>query len=73
VCTTELKYMAKIKPSSTEQGVKTIGLIDPLTGDHSRGSDLDRKNSFWSSIVDSRPKESNLSANHPSACRCPLH
>jgi len=39
VCTTELGYMAKIKPEFDRRGVKIIGLsVDPA-GDHSRWAD----------------------------------
>jgi alkyl hydroperoxide reductase subunit AhpC len=34
VCTTELGYMAKIKPEFDERGVKIIGLSVDATGDH---------------------------------------
>ena len=35
VCTTELGYMAKIKPEFDKRGVKVIGLSVDSTGDHS--------------------------------------
>jgi thioredoxin-dependent peroxiredoxin len=36
VCTTELGYMAKIKPDFDRRGVKIIGLSVDATGDHER-------------------------------------
>jgi alkyl hydroperoxide reductase subunit AhpC len=36
VCTTELGYMAKIKPEFDRRGVKVIGLSVDSTGDHAR-------------------------------------
>ena len=36
VCTTELGYMAKIKPEFDRRGVKIIGLSVDTTGDHER-------------------------------------
>jgi thioredoxin-dependent peroxiredoxin len=36
VCTTELGYMAKIKPEFEQRGVKIIGLSVDSTGDHER-------------------------------------
>jgi alkyl hydroperoxide reductase subunit AhpC len=36
VCTTELGYMAKIKPEFDRRGVKVIGLSVDSTGDHER-------------------------------------
>ena len=36
VCTTELGYMAKIKPEFDKRGVKIIGLSVDATGDHER-------------------------------------
>jgi alkyl hydroperoxide reductase subunit AhpC len=36
VCTTELGYMAKIKPEFDKRGVKIIGLSVDSTGDHER-------------------------------------
>ena len=36
VCTTELGYMAKIKPEFDRRGVKIIGLSVDSTGDHER-------------------------------------
>ena len=39
VCTTELGYMAKIKPEFDRRGVKIIGLSVDSTGDHERWAD----------------------------------
>src|SRR5207244_5030881 len=36
VCTTELGYMAKIKPEFDRRNVKVIGLSVDATGDHER-------------------------------------
>jgi thioredoxin-dependent peroxiredoxin len=36
VCTTELGYMAKIKPEFDKRGVKIIGLSEDSSGDHER-------------------------------------
>src|SRR5215471_14000737 len=36
VCTTELGYMAKIKPEFDRRGVKIIGLSEDSSGDHER-------------------------------------
>src|SRR6266699_6154199 len=36
ICTTELGYMAKIKPDFDQRGVKIIGLSVDSTGDHER-------------------------------------
>ena len=42
VCTTELGYMAKIKPEFDRRGVKIIGLSVDSTGDHERwASDIE--------------------------------
>src|SRR6201996_3971935 len=38
ICTTELGYMAKIKPEFDRRGVKIIGLSIDSTGDHERGA-----------------------------------
>jgi thioredoxin-dependent peroxiredoxin len=38
VCTTELGYMAKIKPEFDRRGVKIIGLSIDSTGDHEAGA-----------------------------------
>jgi alkyl hydroperoxide reductase subunit AhpC len=41
VCTTELGYMAKIKPEFERRGVKIIGLsVDPLTNHEKWGADI---------------------------------
>src|SRR5262245_29198160 len=41
VCTTELGYMAKIKPEFDKRGVKIIGLsVDPLASHHGWASDI---------------------------------
>src|SRR5437870_7365622 len=39
VCTTELGYMAKIKPEFNRRGVKVIGLSVDATADHERWAD----------------------------------
>ena len=39
VCTTELGYMAKLKPEFDRRGVKVIGLSVDATGDHERWAD----------------------------------
>src|SRR6201994_4678451 len=36
ICTTELGYMAKIKPEFDKRGVKIIGLSVDSTGDHEK-------------------------------------
>jgi alkyl hydroperoxide reductase subunit AhpC len=36
ICTTELGYMARIKPEFDRRGVKVIGLCVDSTGDHER-------------------------------------
>src|SRR5947207_6536467 len=42
ICTTELGYMAKIKPEFDKRGVKIIGLSVDSTGDHERwASDIE--------------------------------
>ena len=41
VCTTELGYMASIKPEFDRRGVKIIGLsVDPLAAHHSWSKDI---------------------------------
>ena len=41
VCTTELGYMAKIKPEFDKRGVKIIGLsVDPLASHHAWANDI---------------------------------
>jgi len=39
VCTTELGYVAKIKPEFDQRGVKVIGLSVDSAGDHERWAD----------------------------------
>ena len=39
ICTTELGYMAKIKPEFDQRGVKVIGLSVDATGDHEKWAD----------------------------------
>src|ERR1700716_886972 len=38
VCTTELGYMAKIKPEFDRRGVKIVGLSVDAKGDHEQGA-----------------------------------
>ena len=47
VCTTELGYMAKIKPEFERRGVKIIGLSVDSTGDHERwASDIEETQGY---------------------------
>jgi alkyl hydroperoxide reductase subunit AhpC len=47
VCTTELGYMAKIKPEFEKRGVKIIGLsVDPLDRHHGWASDIKETQGF---------------------------
>ena len=47
VCTTELGYMAKIKPEFDKRGVKIIGLsVDPLGSHHKWASDIKETQGF---------------------------
>src|SRR5213596_3086429 len=39
ICTTELGYMAKLKPEFDKRGVKIIGLSIDATGDHEKWAD----------------------------------
>jgi len=47
VCTTELGYMAKIKPEFDKRGVKIIGLsVDPLANHHGWANDIKETQGF---------------------------
>src|SRR5262249_17486929 len=47
VCTTELGYMAKIKPEFDKRGVKIIGLsVDPLASHHGWANDIKETQGF---------------------------
>src|SRR5258708_19560996 len=47
VCTTELGYMAKIKPEFDKRGVKIIGLsVDPTTNHAKRANDITEPQGF---------------------------
>src|SRR3977135_2113145 len=47
VCTTELGYMAKLKPEFAKRGCKVIGLsIDPVTDHERRAKDIEEKQGF---------------------------
>ena len=47
VCTTELGYMARIKPEFDKRGVKIIGLsVDPLDRHSSWGKDIEETQGF---------------------------
>ena len=64
VCTTELGYMAKIKPEFDKRGVKIIGLsVDPLASHHGWSKDIKETQGFapnYPMIADSDFKVSKL-------------
>ena len=59
VCTTELGYMANIKPEFDKRGVKIIGLsVDPLANHHGWAKDIKETQGFapnYPMIADTRP------------------
>ena len=71
VCTTELGYMAKIKPEFDKRGVKIIGLsVDPLASHHSWLSDIKETRGFvpnYPMIADGDFKVSKLYCMLPAA------
>jgi alkyl hydroperoxide reductase subunit AhpC len=71
VCTTELGYMAKIKPEFDKRGVKIIGLsVDPLGSHHSWASDIKETQGFapnYPIIADADFKVSKLYGMLPAA------
>ena len=71
VCTTELGYMAKIKPEFDKRGVKIIGLsVDPLGSHHKWASDIKETQGFapnYPMIADSDFKVSKLYGMLPAA------
>ena len=71
VCTTELGYMAKIKPEFDKRGVKIIGLsVDPLASHHGWLNDIKETQGFapnYPMIADSDFKVSKLYGMLPAA------
>ena len=71
VCTTELGYMAKIKPEFDKRGVKIIGLsVDPLGSHHKWASDIKETQGFapnYPLIADADFKVSKLYGMLPAA------
>ncbi len=71
VCTTELGYMAKIKPEFDKRGVKIIGLsVDPLASHHRWASDIKETQGFapnYPMIADGDFKVSKLYGMLPAA------
>jgi len=71
VCTTELGYMAKIKPEFDKRGVKIIGLsVDPLASHHSWVNDIKETQGFapnYPMIADADFKVSKLYGMLPAA------
>jgi alkyl hydroperoxide reductase subunit AhpC len=71
VCTTELGYMAKIKPEFDKRGVKIIGLsVDPLGSHHSWASDIKETQGFapnYPIVADADFKVSKLYGMLPAA------
>jgi thioredoxin-dependent peroxiredoxin len=71
VCTTELGYMAKIKPEFDKRGVKIIGLsVDPLASHQGWANDIKETQGFapnYPMIADSEFKVSKLYGMLPAA------
>jgi alkyl hydroperoxide reductase subunit AhpC len=71
VCTTELGYMAKIKPEFDKRGVKIIGLsVDPLTNHQGWSNDIKETQGYapnYPMIADSDFKVSKLYSMLPAA------
>jgi thioredoxin-dependent peroxiredoxin len=71
VCTTELGYMAKIKPEFDKRGVKIIGLsVDPLTNHQGWSNDIKETQGYapnYPMIADSDFKVSKLYGMLPAA------
>ena len=71
VCTTELGYMAKIKPDFDKRGVKIIGLsVDPLTNHQGWSNDIKETQGYapnYPMIADSDFKVSKLYGMLPAA------
>ena len=71
ICTTELGYMAKIKPEFDKRGIKIIGLsVDPLTNHHSWSNDIKETQGYapnYPMIADSDFKVSKLYGMLPAA------
>ena len=71
ICTTELGYMAKIKPEFDKRGVKIIGLsVDPLASHHSWANDIKETQGFapnYPMIADGDFKVSKLYGMLPAA------
>jgi len=71
VCTTELGYMAKIKPEFDKRGVKIIGLsVDPLASHHGWLNDIKETQGFapnYPMIADADFKVSKLYGMLPAA------
>src|SRR5215469_10889469 len=71
VCTTELGYMAKIKPEFDKRGVKIIGLsVDPLASHHGWSNDIKETQGFapnYPMIADSDFNVSKLYGMLPAA------
>src|SRR6516164_1293325 len=72
VCTTELGYMAKIKPEFDKRGVKIIGLsVDPLASHQSWANDIKETQGFapnYPMIADGDFKVSKLYGMLPPPC-----
>ena len=55
ICTTELGYMAKIKPDFDSRGVKIIGLsVDPLDKHESWSNDIEETQGYRAELPDDR-------------------
>ena len=70
VCTTELGYMAKIKPQFDERGVKVIGLsVDPVDNHEGWVQDIEETQGHGAQLPDHRRRRLRASRSSTGCCR----